>query len=287
MTVYELVNNQIIEAMASGSCPWRKPWQTVEAGLPVNAVSKKEYRGINLWLLGMSRFSDNRWLSFKQAQQLGGNVRRGEKASTAVFWKMLETTTDDNGEKREEHVPMLRYYSVFNVDQCEGLRLAPLPVFELKDHERIEAAESMVRKMPNRPAITESGQAAWYIPSADRVNVPALGSFDSADAYYATLFHELGHATGHESRLNRSELTGVVRFGSADYSREELVAELTSAYCCASLKLDNSLVENSAAYLKGWLRALKDDPKMIVIASARAQKAADYIRGASWEESGE
>ena len=182
---------------------------------------------------------------------------------------------------------MLRYYSVFNVEQCEGLKLPALPAVVSREHERIEAAEALVQSMPNRPTITESGQAAWYMPSADRVNIPALGSFESADAYYATLLHELGHATGHESRLHRKELQGVVRFGSADYSREELVAELTSAYCCATLRLDNSLIDNSAAYLKGWLKALKDDPKMIVIASARAQKAADYIRGLVGEESGE
>ena len=181
---------------------------------------------------------------------------------------------------------MLRYYSVFNAEQCEGLKLPPLSVPEVRDHERIEAAEALAQAMPNRPTVTEGGTGAWYMPSADRVNVPALGTFDSADSYYATLFHELGHATGHESRLDRKELQGVVRFGSADYSREELVAELTSAYCCASLKLDNSLIDNSAAYLKGWLRALKDDPKMIVVASARAQKAADFIRGVT-EESGE
>jgi antirestriction protein ArdC len=286
VNVYEIVTNQILDAMTSGVCPWRKPWQSGEAGLPMNAVSKKEYRGINLWLLGMSRFADNRWFSFKQAQQLGGNIRRGEKASTAVFWKMLDTITDANGEKRKDQVPMLRYYSVFNVEQCEGLKLPPLSVPTVTDHQRIEAAEALTQAMPNRPTITEGGNGAWYMPSADRVNVPCLSSFESADAYYATLFHELGHSTGHESRLDRKEVQGIVRFGSADYSREELTAELTSAFCCASLKLDNSLIDNSAAYLQGWLRALKDDPKMIVIAAARAQKAADYIRGLT-EESGE
>lgn len=274
--VYELVTSKIVEALEAGVCPWRKPWTAIDADLPRNAVSKKPYRGVNLWLLGMSPYADNRWLSFKQANQLGGNVRKGERASIAVFWKMLEA---DDGKE----IPLLRYYSVFNVMQCEGLKLPPLEVPELKEHERIEAAEVVVRGMPNAPRITYGGNGAWYKPSLDLVNVPELGTFVSPDAFYATTFHELGHSTGHESRLNRPGIVEISRFGSASYSREELIAELTSAFLCATVRLDNSLLDNSAAYLAGWLKALKGDPKLIVNASANAQRAADYIRGISWD----
>ncbi len=284
-TVYDIVTAKILEALEVGVCPWRKPWNTVDAGMPINAVSRKNYRGINTLLLGMSRYSDNRWLSFKQAAQLGGTVKKGEKSSIAVFWTMLDIVPKAEGGQKTKsssqgQIPYLKYYNVFNVEQCEGLDIKPLEVVKLHEHERIEAAEQIVRDMQNPPTLREGGTAAYYQPSTDLVNVPKLGTFLSADHFYSTLFHELGHATGHESRLNRKEIMGTIRFGSNDYSREELVAELTSAFLCASVKLDNSLIDNSSAYLSGWVKALKGDSKLITTAAAAAQKAADYIRAA-------
>jgi antirestriction protein ArdC len=278
-TVYDLVTERIIAAMSEGVIPWRKPWRGGVEGIPTNAVSRRPYRGVNLFLLGMSRYSDHRWCSFKQAQELGGNVRKGEKSSCAIFWKMLDKPGE--GDKLER-IPILRYYSVFNVEQCEGLKLSPLDVPTLADHERIDTAEEIVRAMPNPPRITEGGNGAWYMPSEDRVNMPPLGTFESPDGFYATLFHELGHSTGHKSRLNRPGIAETVRFGSADYGREELVAELSSAFLCASVGLDNSLVTNSAAYCQSWLKALRNDPKMVVVAAAQAQRAADHIRGVTF-----
>ena len=278
--VYDIVTHQLLTLMADGHCPWRKPWQAVGTGLPVNAISKREYRGANTWLLGSRPFNDNRWLSFRQARELGGSVRKGERASTAVFWKLLDAKGEPNGtEKGHERIPLLRYYSVFNAEQCDGLNLPPL--VQTVKHDRIQAAEELVKAMPQRPVITETGVEAWYMPSSDRVNVPALSCFHSADAYYATLLHELGHSTGHEKRLGRKEVNQLARFGSADYSLEELVAELTSAYCCAALGLDASLIENAAAYLQGWSAALNHDPRMFVLAAGRAQRAADFIMGRS------
>jgi antirestriction protein ArdC len=136
--------------------------------------------------------------------------------------------------------------------------------------------------MPDPPRIVEAGQSAWYRPADDLVSIPCLDRFESADSYYTTLFHELGHATGHEKRLKRSGVIGEVRFGSGEYSREELVAELTSAFCCATVSLDNDLIEDSASYINGWLKVLKEDPKAMVIAAAQAQKAADHIRGVQY-----
>jgi antirestriction protein ArdC len=276
--LYEVVTRQLLTLMAEGKCPWRKPWQTIGTGLPINAVSKREYRGANTWLLGSMPFNDNRWLSFRQARELGGSVRKGERASIAVFWKLLDSKDEPNGtEKGHERIPLLRYYSVFNAEQCDGLNLPP--IVNAVKHDRIQAADALVSAMPHRPAITECGAEAWYMPSTDRVNVPPLYCFHSPDAYYATLLHELGHATGHERRLGRKEVNHVARFGSAEYSVEELVAELSSAYICASLGLDASLIENSAAYLQGWIAALNNDPRMFVLAAGRAQRAADFIMG--------
>lgn len=278
--VYDIVTRQLLTLMAEGKCPWRKPWHTVGTGLPTNAVSGREYRGANTWLLGSAPYSDRRWVSYKQARELGGSVRKGERSSVAVFWKLIEKTgrATDSAEG-PERVPLLRYYSVFNIEQCDGLILPP--EVTVARHDRIESAEDTVRKMPLRPIISESGNEAWYMPATDRINIPPMGCFESADSFYATLLHELAHATGHERRLGRKEVRTVARFGSDDYSAEELTAELASAYVCAEIGLDNSLLENSAGYLSGWLSALNNDPRMFVLAAGRAQRAADYILGRS------
>ena len=205
----------------------------------------------------------------------------GEKSTMVVFWKHWEPPSEsDEARKR---IPVLCYFHVFNIEQCEGLDVPelyrPQP---LNESQRIERAELLVQSMPNPPSISEGGQSAWYRPSDDHVQMPPLSTFESSDSYYATLMHELGHSTGHESRLNRKEVTGDIRFGSGDYSKEELVAELTSAFCCATVGLDNSLLDNAASYINGWLKVLKGDPKAVVIAAAQAQKAADCIRGVTY-----
>lgn len=282
-STYEAVTARIVESLEKGTVPWRKPWQ--ESSVPINAVSRRPYRGVNVFLLGLGLFRDPRWLSFKQAQKLGGYVRAGEKSMLAIFWKRLEIVRDEEpGELRKERFPLLRYYHVFNVEQCEGLKLPPLPTPSSEPLVRIGRAEELVRSMPCPPVIREGGDSAWYRPSDDLIQVPRLEAFHSTDAFYATLFHELGHSTGHEKRLNRPGVTGEVRFGSETYGKEELVAELTSAFLCAEIGLDNSLVENAASYIGGWLEVLKSDPKAIVAASAQAQRAADYVRGISYEE---
>lgn len=275
--VYAAVTARIVDALGRGLVPWRKPW--AESRPPENAVSHKPYRGVNVFLLGLGLFKDHRWLTFKQAQDMGGHVRCGERSMLAVFWKLNELATEDEAD-RKRSVPILRYYHVFNVEQCDGLRLPALAApDQLAPRVRIERAEQLVRSLPDPPTIRERCSEAWYRPSEDLIQIPRLQDFSSSDAFYATLFHELGHATGHEKRLNRPGVTGTIHFGSEDYSREELVAELTSAYCCASLGLDNSLVDNSAAYIDGWLRRIGSDPKTIVMAATQAQRAADYLRG--------
>lgn len=284
-TIYETITSTIMTALKKGVVPWRKPWN-VQSSFAVNAVSNKAYRGVNVFLLGLSSFTDHRWLTLKQAAELGGRVGQGQKATMVVFWKQWEPkepdTESDNGSQKR--IPILRYYNVFNVEQCEGLSVPPLYVpAPLTENQRIERADLLAKAMPHPPTVREGGSSAWYKPADDLVQIPPIRTFESADSYYATLFHELGHATGHEKRLNRSGVTGEIRFGSGDYSKEELVAELTSAFCCATVCLDNSLISDSASYINGWLKALRNDPKAVVIAAAQAQRAADFIRGVTYQ----
>jgi antirestriction protein ArdC len=229
----------------------------------------------------LSPYVDHRWLTIKQANQLGGRVRSGERSSIAVFWKRLHVEgDDDNQNPQRRSFPLLRYYNVFNAEQCDGLKLPILmDDWHAEAKQRIEAAERIVNKMPQPPTIVEGGQAAYYAPPKDLVRIPKIQSFETAEAYYATLFHELAHSTGHESRLNRPRVTQQTKYGSCDYSREELVAELASAFLCAEIGIDNSVVENAASYINGWLRALAGDPKAVIQASGQAQRASDYILG--------
>lgn len=249
--------------------------------MPLNLLTNKPYRGVNPWLLNSTAFADHRWLTFRQATELGANVRSGEKSTMVVFWKFPERKSEtDEGE--EKQYPVLRYYNVFNVEQIEGLKIADAvrPILSAKD--RVKRADSIIESMPMPPFLEERGTEAWYNPGQDLVRIPPLALFDSVDGYYRTKFHEFVHATGHESRLNRSGVMGSIHFGSEGYSREELVAEFGSAFCCATAGLDNSKIDDSASYIGGWLRALKADPKALVVAAAQGQKAADYIRGVSY-----
>lgn len=282
--IYESVTRTIIDALQRGVVPWKKPWHQLQS-VPVNAISNRPYRGVNTFLLSIHPYTDHRWLTVKQANERGGAVKPGEQSTTVVFWKRWKPDVPEDeqepGVTRE--VPLLRYFRVFNVEQCVSLDLPDLyRPEEVRSHERIDRAELLVKHMPNPPSIAEGGSAAWYRPSDDHVQVPELAKFESPDAYYATLFHELGHATGHEKRLNRSGVTGTILFGSGEYSKEELVAELTSAFCCATATLDDRLMDGAASYIHGWLGVLKADPKAVVIAAAQAQRAADHIRGVKY-----
>jgi antirestriction protein ArdC len=283
---YDAVTEKIIEALARGVVPWRRPWQ--DALLPCNAISRKRYRGINMLLLSLAPYQDHRWLTFRQAKQLGGHIRHGERSTLVVFWKPLVITPVDaqTGVTERLTIPLLRHYHVFNVEQCEGLDIPPADASKSQNgSERIERAEAVVRAMPNPPMIRVGGSVASYRPREDLVQIPGIGLSQAPDSYYATLFHELGHATGHETRLNRTGMMAKAEFGSRDYSREELVAELASAFCSAVIGLDNSLLDGAAGYVKNWLEVLQDDPKALVVAAAQGQRAADYIRGVTTEAS--
>lgn len=273
---YQRITDTIITMLENGVAPWRKPWSTAHNGMARNLVSGKEYRGINYFLLNaMTRYESPYWLTFKQASERGGHVRKGEKGMPVIFWKLYEKENEATGE--ETVVPVLRQYTVFNSEQCNGLEVPIIEQPETHENERIARAEAIQLAMPNRPSVTFGGSRAYYSPSQDVVNVPNLERFENSNAYYATLFHELAHSTGHAQRLNRAGVMDHATFGSCEYSKEELCAEMTSAFLCAKCGIDNSTLENSAAYIASWLKALKNDSKMVVLAAAQAQKAADYI----------
>ncbi len=274
--VYEIVTGQILEIMAQGIIPWKKPWSA--RGAHRNLMSGKQYRGVNVFLLSCAPFSSPWWLTFKQATEKGGKVRKGEKGRKIVFWKplMIKDKNPKTGKDERKKIFMLRYYTIFNLDQVDGIE-APLEP-ETVLLEPIAEAEKIVQEMPNTPEILEAaGDRACYYPSRDEVQMPFFQDFDDSEEYYSVLFHELGHSTGHESRLARKEVQGCSRFGSEDYSKEELVAEMTAAFLCGESGILPATVENSVAYLQSWTAKFKEDQKLVVNAAAAAQKAADYI----------
>lgn len=284
---YEAVTARIIEALEKGVCPWHKPW----ASEYYNGKTGHRYRGLNVPVLAVSGFSDPRWMTYRQAQEMGGNVRKGEKGTTVMFWKLMkakEDGTQAEGEKTKVF-PVIKTYTVFNVEQIDGLTLPPVRTFE---HQPLEEAEALVQAMPKRPGIEHGGQRAFYSPSRDFVGMPTPESFESPEAYYSTLFHELTHSTGHSSRVDRFTAADyTAKFGSEPYAKEELVAEMGAAFLRAACGIETAPeMDNSAAYIHGWLSVLKNDRRLLVNAAAQAQKAADFITRANEaqaEEEGE
>ena len=278
-TVYEQITDRIISMLEKGTVPWQKPWK-VATGLPRNLISKKPYRGINIFLLHAMSYESPYWVTFRQAQELGGTVRKGEKACPVVFWKQLEVEDKKTGEV--EKIPLLRFFYVFNVSQCDGLKNIPAPVESPATVST--TAEEIVAMMPKRPEIKHGLAKAFYSPSVDVVAMPDRARFDTEAGYFATLFHELTHASGHKSRLNRQTLTESAGFGSNPYCREELIAEMGAAFLCGQAGIAENILENSAAYVQNWLEQLQNDKKLIVQAAAQAQKAADFILGTKFED---
>ena len=272
MDIYAEVTSRIIDQMEQGIIPWQKPW--VASGQAISRSTGKAYSLLNQMLLGRG----GEYVTFKQCQQEGGKVKKGEKASMVVFWKWVEQEDEETGEVKQ--VPFLRYYNVFHIDQCEGLtakHMPELPATAKPD----ETAESMIAAYAQRSGVTikhQEGDRAFYRPSNDTVVLPLLAQFAETAEYYSTAFHELTHSTGHASRLNRLEK--VAFFGSEAYSKEELIAEIGAAALVntAGLETANSF-RNSAAYVQNWLKVLKDDKRFIVSAAGKAEKAVNLILG--------
>jgi antirestriction protein ArdC len=286
-TVYEIITERITGMLEAGTVPWRKPWSG-EASAPASLASGKKYRGVNAFMLavtGMFKgYGAPYWVTYKQATERGGNVRKGEKGTPVVFWTRWtpkDATPDENGVVRP--IPLIRYYTVFNVAQCDGVEF-PAPATPVNAFAKIEAAQAVIDAMPMRPEIVQGGHRACYAPALDTVYLPSPEAFEKSEAYYATAFHELGHSTGHAKRVGRKAVQDPITFASHEYSQEELVAEMTAAFLCGHTGIEAATLENSAAYIDHWLKVLRGDSKLVVIAAAQAQKAADYILGVKFGE---
>lgn len=280
-SVYEMVTDRIIEQLENNIIPWQKPWTGVRSGA-YNRISKKSYSLINQMMLK----HDGEYATFKQWESLGGHVRKGERSEIVVFWKItpVEETKED-GTKEIKQIPLLRYYNVFHISQVEGVK--PLPEEELNDIEPIEKAEAVLNDYWTREHIKVEhvkGNKAFYSPAFDMIQLPLFEQFTSSNEYYSTAFHESVHSTMKENRCNRAEdrKGKLVAFGSDDYSKEELVAEIGSANILNILGIETTKsFRNSAAYIQNWLSVLKNDVKFIVSASSKAEKAVKYILGES------
>jgi antirestriction protein ArdC len=270
--IYAEVTDKIIAAIEAGTMPWTRPWKPGDpsaAGLPTNYATGRAYHGINVPLLWASGFTDQRWMTYKQAQAIGANVRKGERGSLVVFFKPW-TLRDVNaaGETVDRSIPVIRNFVVFNVAQIENLPADVAPA-EPQPITYTRAAEMMTLAV-----VGHGGDRAFYAPSRDMIQLPRLEQFSTEADYHATALHELTHWTGHESRCAREFGK---RFGDDAYAVEELVAEMGAAFLCAQAGI--AYQTQHAAYIASWLKVLRADKKAIVHAASKAQAAADYVTG--------
>jgi len=264
-----------------GNVPWRQTW--TNSGFPKNLITKRPYRGINVWLLLSLNYSQNLFLTYKQIKEAGGKIKQGEKSCPVVYWNWIEPKPNDpEGTKAK---PLLRYFLVFNVEQCEGLPASLFPKDSIVEQENhpIETCSLIIEQMPKKPDIKHKENRAYYHPFFDFINMPKINSFEDSEAYYETLFHELIHSTGHKDRLNRKEVVQQASMGGELYSIEELIAEIGACYLSSFCGMSQKNFSNNVAYIEGWLSKLKSDKRFIIYASGNAQKAVDYILNISSE----
>ena len=273
MDIYKEVSDRIMAQLENGIIPWQKPW--IASGNAVSHVTGNSYSLLNQMLLGRP----GEYVTFAQCQKEGGKVKKGEKSSMFVFWKFIEQEDEETHEKKQ--VPFLRYFNVFHIDQCEGLKAKhqkELPNTANAD----EAADAIIHDYCERSGVKlqhQEGDRAFYSPSSDSITLPLLTQFAETAEYYSTAFHELTHSTGHASRLNRLEKTAF--FGTEAYSKEELVAEIGAAALINTVGLETAnSFRNSAAYVQNWLKVLRDDKRFIISAAGKAEKAVSLILGA-------
>lgn len=277
-SVFEIVSEQVLELLDKGVAPWRKPWTCRQ---PMNGISKKPYRGLNALMTGLAPYSDPRWLTFKQISEKGGRVKKGERSTLVTYWKWLEKKQEDG---TVESIPMLRFYLVFNLEQTEGVNLPALEQGEAKAMPEVEALVDAYRAKGG-PSLRFGGDRACYSPLLDHIQMPSREQFDTNEAFAATLLHESGHSTGHATRLGRFGAIPAPH-GVEEYCFEELVAEMFVAMAAASLDLDLNL-EQSAAYIDHWRKAIKGDKRLVVKAAGAAQKALDLFLGVQAESKAE
>jgi len=328
---YAEVTKQMIAALKGGKIPWHKPWKVTGLGdAPVSLATGKFYRGINVYLLMLAAmdkgYKSNRWGTFNQMAELAGmvkvsqgnrdrwlsptledgtvdptprGVRKGEKSTEIVFWRIIKKEEMVDGKKVKKTIPLLRIFHVFNMDQCEfpegtrGAKMLAKQVAapEVTPKERDEAAEALVAEyLENGPSLAHGGDSAHYVPKTDHIQMPVLDSFDTTEHYLSTLYHEITHSTGHETRLKRKGIAEGTfgGFGSKVYSEEELVAEMGASMLCAIAGIDQAAIfDNSVAYIQHWISKLEEDDKLIIRAAAQAQKAVDKVLGTTFADEDE
>ena len=273
--VYDIVSERIIARLESSEIPWKQSWAL--SGPPMNFITKRPYRGINILLLSSLSYETNYFLTLKQLSEIGGKVKEGEKSQIVVFWKWPDKNDTAKEEEQKKVAPILRYYSVFNIGQCEGIPIHMIPAPVINDNNPIDICENIVIGMPFLPLIKHKENRAYYHPFYDYINMPKIEKFDSSESYYDVLFHELVHSTGHQSRLNRKEVVMLKSNGADEYSFEELVAEIGSSFLNSIAGIDQSQFDNNVAYIKGWLAKLRNNKRFVIDAAVKAQKAVDFI----------
>lgn len=275
MSIYEIITNRIVEEIEKNNIlPWQKEWS---CKLPMNYCSQRQYRGINLLLLPQT--ASNQFITWSQLSALRKKdgslkLKKGCIQHIVIFFNTFEDKPEEDGQI--EHKGYLKYYKVFAIEDVENLK--PMRVNNINNNPH-EDTESLINSYLSKESIslnTISGDKACYSPTLDRITIPQLQAFNSSNSYYQTLLHECIHSSGHAKRLNR--LSNDAFFGIKNYSKEELTAELGASFLCGQLGLEtDKTINNSAAYIKSWLRVLKDDKRFIYHASAQAQRAVDYI----------
>jgi antirestriction protein ArdC len=267
--VFKVVTDQILKQLEEGIIPWRRPWQ---ACWPTSYATNKEYQGINLFLL-QSRYESTYWLTFRQAQKMGGSIKAGEHGRPIVFVdRFVKEEIDKEGNKTYSVVRFLKYYTVFNWEQTKGI---PEKKPVERDNQQIQSAEDLL--MRRNPVIKPDPHQCYYLREDDALHLPSLERFDSSEDYYSAAFHELTHWTGGSPRLARSGIQHY-HFGGDVRSLEELIAEMGAAYLCQLAGLDTSeTLKNSAAYVQSWLKPLQDNPRWVLQASRQAKDAVEFV----------
>jgi antirestriction protein ArdC len=270
----EIVTDRILTLMELGEIPWARPWRG-DAHAPRNAVSNRSYSGINAFLLTMANYSNNRFVTFKQALELGGNVKKGQHGWPVIYVKQLSVEDKNTGELKE--IPFCKHYTIFNVSQCENLPEKFNEPVQVADNPVIPTCAEVAQNMPNRPEIVHGFNQAAYCRGTDQVEMPSLDQFNSSEEYYDTVFHELAHATSHQSRIGRFQPGVMNKFGSKEYGKEELIAEITAAALCHEAQIFDKVERNTTAYLQGWIKKIREDKTSLISAARQAERAADYI----------
>jgi antirestriction protein ArdC len=286
--VYEKFTNLILDKLEQGIIPWHQPWNP--KGMPSNYLSKKVYHGINLWILLAFQHELPFYLTFKQAESLGGKVKKGAKSIPVCYWNFVYKHKGSGKTIPKELIfeypedmilktCFLKEYKVFPIELIEGIEWE-IPEKSIDNHIPVlEQCEAVYSEMLNPPKIIHEKEEAFYHPKLDLINMPPKPRFQNPEGYYSVLFHEMIHSTGSQNRLNRSGVAGMDYFGSTGYCKEELIAELGASYLCGLTGIQNDrLLDNQAAYIQNWISLLKNEKQLLIEAASKAQKAVDYIR---------